>query len=186
MLNLNQFILLIVLIPLLAACSGGEKKLTKNQNVLAGMMCRSLAEGHVRGSEEEGGNQMDRDYLNFCVEERHIHHQKTLAEVIDNPETINPNSLAVSMEEHNLWYYTEDENGHQKAAINLYNPENTEVSWVIVGFYKDRCGEENENTVFMRLPIPEPLLRKDQTVLTWDVPENVSLSEGCMDIWEAG
>lgn len=169
----------------LNACAPQEQKGLSDKQLMA-VTCRYMSEGQFYKSENEEENMQRRTLLYHCVDKGFLNAQKTAPAPIDTVYESAVNRLGIDLERRNIWYYSEDDAGKQSVGLNLYNSSNTAVSWITVGFYPSSCKIAEKPPFVLFLPLANPLLRKDQTVLTWDMPSDLRIENGCLDILAAG
>jgi len=179
----NPSLILLTLLCL-NACKQDKGGPTNAQ--LIEVTCRYMSEGRFYKLNNEAENETQRTLLYQCVLEGYLTAQKTTPQSIDTAHEHLTNRLGRELEKRNIWFYTEDDKGKQFVGLNLYNPQNILVSWVTVGFYPSACGVKQDAPYVLFLPVPNPLLRKDQAVLTWAMPSDLRIENGCLDILAAG
>ncbi len=168
-----------------------SEKATKNylegdKKYLMAKFCIYATHGGLRRLEKRFDNEDIRTLVYKCVERGYLTAQKSSVKIIKDVNKAEHNHLGRIFEENNIWYYTEGADEKQSAGINLLNASNMTVSWVMFGFSPAECDiTENWETV-MRVAIPKPLTGGQQTILTWDMPEDTKLAEGCLDVLSAG
>ena len=147
-------------------------------------ICKTLAEGDWLEFDERS-NKEQRTLLHRCMMRGYLKERMALPEALNKTEAL-PNSFGLRLEEHTIWFYTQSPEDHQKAGINIYNPEGGPISWIVVGFHPLSCYEATEYQWVMRLKLNEPLLKQEKAVLTWSPLKESLLTDGCLDILAAG
>lgn len=182
-----------IIVAGLAACAHApssqketKKYLEGDKKYMMAKICIYATHGGLRRMEEKFENEDIRTLVYECVDEGYLTAQKGAVKIIKDTSKAEHNRLGKVFEENNIWYYKEGADEKQAAGINLLNASKMTVSWVVLGFSPTECEATDSWETVMRVTIPKPLTGGQQTVLTWDMPENVNLANGCLDVLSAG
>lgn len=185
------FVMALVIGLTACAHAPNSQKETKNyldgdKKYLMAKFCIYATHGGLRRLMAKFENEDARTLVYECVEEGYLTAQKGSIKFIKDVSKAEHNRLGKIFEENNIWYYREGADEKQTAGINLLNASKMTVSWVVLGFSPKKCEQSETWEAVMRITIPKPLTGGQQTVLTWDMPENVKLANGCLDVLSAG
>lgn len=181
---MRNLTLIFISILYLSACTQNSKSLP--DGTFMEVSCRHMSEGYFNKPRNEKENINQRTLLYHCVEMGHLKVQKTVAQPIDIGHVSLANGLGKELEKRNIWFYVEGDAGKQLVGLNLYNPNNAPVSWLTVGFYPSKCEKDGDPPFVLFLPLSTPLLKNDQAVLVWNMPSDIKIENGCLDILSAG
>lgn len=147
--------------------------------------CKNLSEGQYPPLPDkliDGA----RTVLYRCMMTGYLDTQFTHAEIASTSISEKPSALATNLHPAALWYRHDDGEGNQSVGLNLYNANSQRISWVIVAFAPYACREEQDWSFGLRLQLPQALDHGDKTILQWDMPEGLKISEGCLKVMAAG
>lgn len=149
------------------------------------VLCKALARKEWLDS-VGGDNLEQRQVLFDCLKNKYISSRKAILEILD-PTMIKPNSMGVQLERNNIWFYRVSSEGKQEAGVNIYYPESTLISWIVVGFHPSNCGSSEGYEWSLRLKLPTPMPVNQNAIWTWDMPEGIKFTDqSCLDILAAG
>lgn len=186
------FVFVLGFASMLAICAHASYKNETNLDYSANNKnhikhaCTYMMRNGLQRLRKDLSNEEIRTFLSICVEDGHLDTLKGTMNMENKEERIKYNRFGMMLEENNVWYYKEDVNGKQTAWMNLLNKSKLSVSWVMLGFSPTECDTTEKWEVVLRIKLPLLLTGGQQTVLTWDMPEDIKLTDGCLDVLAAG
>lgn len=148
-------------------------------------MCNAVARKEWLNTKGDG-NLGQRHALFECMEDLYVLSREVVPEKI-SIENVAPNSLGIQLEKYNIWFYSKTSENKQRGGLNIYLPNEAQISWVIVGFHPSSCVSSGGYKWVMRLKLTESTPVNENAVWVWSSPEEEKLSDGgCLDILAAG